>query len=152
MHSKKLPLGSITVFRRLRNLFQAFLSISFFKLVNTSFILAFSLVLHRVMLVSCSTVLHILYNQGNCGFRRTIIKSDVAAEIFTHPRLGTFACVTWRRFLLQNVGSSSSHSYNPEQHNLLEALDVGPHVKKKGDNIEWLQGLILICFWTTGPI
>ena len=59
-YSKKLLLASTTTFSWLQNFLQAFPMAFFFKLVNTAVILAFisSLVLHGVLLVSCSTVSH----------------------------------------------------------------------------------------------
>ena len=46
-------------------------------------------------------------------------------ELSLQPTLAFPACVAWRRILLQDVVSSSSHPFQPWKHYLLEALDVG---------------------------
>ena len=53
IYSKKSPLDSTMTSSRLQNLWQAFLTVSLFKLVNATVIFAFSsaFVLHRVLLV-----------------------------------------------------------------------------------------------------
>ena len=59
-------------------------------------------------------------NQVDCnlGVRQLDVGSDVVAEIFWRPRLGS-TYVSWRWVLLSDVGSSSSHPLNPRQQYLL---------------------------------
>ena len=63
------------------------------------------------------------------GVGQQDVRGDVVTEIFSQPTLGALACVAWCRVLLPDVGSSSSNLFNPGQHNLLQALDVGLHVE-----------------------
>ena len=110
IYSKKLPLGTTIASWQLWNLLQAFLMVSFFKLVNAAVILASvsSFELHSFVGLLLNCAQHIII----WGFRRPDVRGDVVTEIFSWPRLSSPACVAWCRFL-SNTEFSSSHLFNP---------------------------------------
>ena len=78
-------------------------------------------------LVFCSPLppTHIIIKGIAIGrVRRPNVKGDAIAENFWQPKLGSPACVAWRRVLLPDVGSSNSHSLDPEYHYLLQDTHI----------------------------
>ena len=55
----------------------------------------------------------------------------MVTEISWWIRLASFASVAWHRYLLPNLGSSSRHPLDPEQHYLLQAIDLGLYFESK---------------------
>ena len=104
-------------------------------MVNAAVILAFSLslVLHGVLLVSCSTAPpHIIIKGIAIGdVRQPNVRSNVVTEIFLQSKLDSPACMAWYKVLLPGVRSSSSHPINPGQHYFLQALDASLHVESE---------------------
>ena len=141
IYSKKLPFAANPDFWRLRNL-PAFSKISSCKLVNAAVILvpSFSLVLHRIFLVSCSTqykgiVIWVV--------RRPDFRGDVFEEIFWQLRLVSPVRIEWHRVFLPDIGVSSMNLLDLEQNNLLQVLDVRWRnyvtiVHLKYHDVDWL--------------
>ena len=78
------------------------------------------------------------------GLERPDIMGDVVAEMLLLPRLDSQSLVVWRRVLLSEVGSSSSHPLYPGQNYSTQALDVDLCVECKAmwDN-EWRHNVTI---------
>ena len=73
------------------------------------------------------------------GIRQPNFGGDVVAEIFSLLRLTISTCVARRRFLLPDIGSSSSNHFDPGHHYLLHALDIGLRVKSRAHVRRWMD-------------
>ena len=100
------------------------------SLLNTAVILAFSSFsgLHGVLLVSQSQPAH--NNHGNCDLERwPDIRSDEAAIFFLIAKTHFFCLCAWPRYKVKNlrlwpdIGSSSSHSFDPGEHYHLQCAN-----------------------------
>ena len=126
---RKRQIHTTTAPRWLQNILKAFPTVTLFNLVNITIYFAFIFGVARSFANRLlKRAQQIIIGIAIWGVRQRDISGDMVAEIFSLPRLGPPTCVIWRRTLLLDGVSSSSHPLDPGQHFLLYVSSVGLRV------------------------